>query len=522
MRKTVTFMKKAATLAAVLAVFALAISVAWAANTWDPVSGTLTIDERITSTEYTGNFLRDAYKSSGIYQYLSAAGAIPGFNVANIDTVKKIVITHNAAPTSTDDSSKIYGDLSDLGVGGLITSEDMAYLGFSDIWTNLEVIDMSAANTLQGTSLLVANSNDNGMVFAKVREIRLPNGLAVIPTGSFIEPGVLPYLEYIQFPPTLTSIGGSFQNISISADKPLTIVFSGDVPPNVSANAFDNVNIRTVLAPNGSGDVYDEAFLNIDKMRNSFTFVRSIDVDEQQRVLTTLPTGPLSVDVTVSGKNLSLISNDIWIAVDGVSSDKRLVLTDSGLGVISGVEIPRNDNTDRTDEQHTLTVLLDGIPVPDVSVTVTVKPVPVDPNKISITLYTTESYDQETGMGTLKAWAWLRVGESPYPSSVPVYFVVNDNEGYTWGESTQHTGADGRTDPDYIVLLPKGWYQVTAWADVGSDAGVEHVEDSLNKVGIGIGQDATEPTETGGCSAAASPLLLIVGLAAMAWTSKKR
>ncbi|MDR1021633.1 MAG: hypothetical protein LBL73_12795 [Synergistaceae bacterium] len=520
MRKTVTFMKKAATLAAVLAVFALAISVAWGAvkSSWDNDTKTLIIHDWLTTVSQDLVNPRLGYLHSGIYQLLSSTDGIPGFTLADVKSVKTIIISTDATQASPGEPADLYSGYQGYsGIGGLITWEDMAYLGSSDIWESLEVIDMSHASTVKSAELRVANSNDNGMVFAKVREIRLPNGIAVISKDSFIEPGVLPLLEYIQFPPTLTDIYDSFHGVGTGTDKPLMIVFTGDVPPAISDDAFPGVVIGAVLIPNGGEDVYTKILPS--RLGPNIVFVRSIDVDEQQRVLTTLPTGTLSVDVTVSGQRLELISDDIRIEVDGVSFDKPLEYI-AGKYVAPGVVIPRNENTDRTDERHTLTVLLNGTRVPDVSVTVTVKPVPIDPNKITLTLYTTESY--RDGIGTLEARAWLRLGESPYPNAVRVHFVVNgDGGGYT-SEGTRSTGVDGRTESYYVTGLPKGWYHVTAWAEVESDAGLERVVDGPKRVGIGIGQDATEPTETGGCSAAASPLLLIAGLAAMAWTSKKR
>jgi hypothetical protein len=496
-----TLLKKAVTFAAVAGVFALTITVAWAVNRLetDAERLTLVIDETLAVAT------RDDPASSGIAQAIKSLDN-KGENVtARISSIDVVRVKPSATPEIKSDDARL------LFEGGIITWEDMAYLGSSDIWQSLKVIDMRDANTLHSsdTAIWVAGT----ITFPHLKELYLPEGVAIIPDNSFNEVGGAPYLEYIQFPTTLERIDEAFKGISNSADNPLKLVFTGSVPPAISPDAFGDVRIGAVTVPEG----LEGEYATIDKFASNLAYIESIDVAPKSLKITK-SVDVLSVDVTIFGKSLDLISTDIGIAVgpegsdsDGKSGDlkpdvENLVVQEENL-VVKKVEIPPKEG------QYVINVYLDGKVLSDDSkkATVTVTP-SAPPGKNRITLHADADGD------TIWASAALyRADDTPAPEGVDVSFGLRSlSTTEQFPTSLRRTDEEGKIEPFTLAGdLPDGLYEVTASAT--------SYDEVPQRVTIGKQPVSTNPTDTGGgCSAAVSPLLLIAAAAAMACKSKRR
>ncbi|MDR1514907.1 MAG: leucine-rich repeat domain-containing protein [Synergistaceae bacterium] len=495
MKKSTVIMKKGAALAVILAVVALTVTVAWAVNSWDSTTKTLTINDPITTISQDLANPREGYLYSGIYNSISPDRKIPGFTYADVKSVEKIIITRNAAQTSSDNPADMYSQYG--GVGGLVTWEDMAFLGSSDIWQSLKVIDMSEANTLQGAPLYVANSDDNGMIFRGLEELYLPNGITVIPDGSFNETGVLPGIKYIVFPKTLKSIDSAFHGVG--SDNTITLVFTGLTPPAISADALSGSNVVAVIVPKGSESDYETKLPA--GLTNNISYIRSIGVSPDL-----LSSDGGSVDVTIDGLHLGSILSDIRIAVDGTPSD-ILISPDQ-----RGVNIPGNRTLDRI--THTLTVLLKGKPYEGISATVTVLPSDEQPKGKLIRL---APYTTGAASNGIAAYAALTDDGVPSPQGIPVTFTLYDPAGNLLNIVTKLTSSDGTVREVLMPSgLPNGLYTVTATTTVTGYAS------DTQRVRIGPIPPAYSEDTGSGCSTGVSPLLLIAAVALMGWTSKKR
>jgi hypothetical protein len=324
-----------AALVAMLAAVVLAMAFsAWATNSWDSSTETVTIDERLLPTEGEN-------EESGLKKTIGALQTPP-----NPTAIKTLIIKPSAAPVISSDPSAMWK-------GGIITWEDMNYIG--DSMDHVETIDMRGANTLQGSPLLVTE-----LWFTALKTMYMPEGITRITKDSF-EDG-LPKIETIVFPLTLETILDSFQNVGATANTSLTLVFTNPTPPAVSNDAFGgSTTIGKVIVPSGKEQPYKDALS--EDWAGKITSVTSITPSPA-----TLESAGGSVSVTVSGSNLS---TDLKIAVDGnvVSQDNPIAST-TGIRV-NGVSIDRNPGA--SDVKHTLTVVFGDLTVPGVSADVTVK-----------------------------------------------------------------------------------------------------------------------------------------------------
>ncbi|MDR1019346.1 MAG: hypothetical protein LBL73_01185 [Synergistaceae bacterium] len=354
MRKAMKFIEKGMTLAAVLAVFTLVISVAWGANNWDSATGTLTIVDPLAEVQF------EHYMTSGIAQTVASLNSEDAANIVS-DDIKIVIIKPSATPVikSTDDLASIDLLLYHSG-GGIITWEDMRYLAELH---NLKSVDMRGANTLY-SPFTVLDVAAGDILYNSLEEMYLPEGIAIISKDSFSATNVLPAIKKIVFPSTLEVISAdTFKGIGTDPNS-ITLVFTGPTAPVIAGSAFSggtSEKIGKVIVPQESSLDYAGALGST--IAGKISYVESITA-----VPTTLPSDGGTVDVTVAGKNLD---KTFRIAVKGTLLEKEPVpgaVVDSW--VVSGVSIP--GNTTSQPVTYKITSVLDGVTVPGVSADVTV------------------------------------------------------------------------------------------------------------------------------------------------------
>jgi hypothetical protein len=354
---------KAALVAILAAMLLSAAFSVWAANSWTVSAGTLVIDEKLPAA--LGSLHNGDILNSGIFQLISN-DKISGFKSTDLGSVKHLIITDNAANVvSTADNAQYAGT---GGTGGIITWEDMAFIGAS--MDQVETVDMRGANALHGAELFM---NSTGW-FASLKAMYLPEGIEAISRDSFN--GCLPKIETIVFPSTLKTINRSFASVGPTGGA-ITLVFTGALPPTtVSPDAFGGTtSIGKVIVPSGKEIPYAAALGTI--LAGKITSVTSITPSPA-----TLESTGGSVSVTVSGHNLS---TGLRIAVDGsvVSHDAPVVVSGTNNIQVNGVRIAPNTGTAAA--VRTLTVLLDGITAPGISANVTVKAAGSPPPTVKVT-----------------------------------------------------------------------------------------------------------------------------------------
>jgi hypothetical protein len=349
MKKCSAIVKKGAALAVMLAVLAIVISSAWAVgkNSWDSARRILTIEETL------GKSTKNDPASGGVAQAIRSLDInVVSIDIASIDTV---IIKPGAAAANTS----IEGALRS---GDIVTWEDMVYLGSPDIFKNLRVVDMRGANTLQNSTLWVADY----MKFLTLEKLYMPEGIEVISGDSFSH-GNLPKIKTIVFPSTLKHIENSFHDVS-SKDIGLTLVFTNPSAPVISGDAFLGSSIDRVIIPSTSVSERDKYLLALGKSKITdfpakFSYATSITPSSDD-----LGSYGGTINVVITGSNLP---SDLKIAVDGVASGAPAA-TSGATVIVGGVNIPRNDSPG--DVNRKLTVLTSkDVAFPGISANVTVR-----------------------------------------------------------------------------------------------------------------------------------------------------
>ncbi|MDR1979092.1 MAG: leucine-rich repeat domain-containing protein, partial [Synergistaceae bacterium] len=341
--KNVSAMKwRLAVSIASLALCALLLSTsgAWAANSWNGTTGTLTIDYPLAPLIST-----DFSRTGGLQQAMQVLA------INSLGTVRELIIKPSAAPGGTP------------ATGGVITWEDMWYIATGqsteasfDLAThgmeNVVSIDCTGAH---GPGVGAHISEGIGTFLTKLAFLSLPEGIEEIRRGAFISTD----LRVVILPESLKSISAD-----VFSDDLRTVVFRGANPSllTIEPEAFHSASgTLTVIVPPGTegtyGNILGAAGVNTPVVSSVGTITLTP---------ATLPSTGGTVKASIAGSGFT--GQTITVLRDGANP----VVTTNNTATLASADVVIPANTGTTAVSHDITVQVNGVLLPDVKATVTV------------------------------------------------------------------------------------------------------------------------------------------------------